>query len=90
MDIHTQLKQMAEIAGADFFGVADLSLAHDAILAQGGAVVADYPRALAIGIALLQTIVDQLRNGRSGHWQSVIGSTLMMQSISVSILSRRS
>lgn len=48
--------------GADFVGVADLSLAHDAILAQGGPVIAAYPRAISVGIGLLHTIVDQLPN----------------------------
>ena len=38
----------------------DLSPARDAILAQGGPVIAEYPRAVSIGIALLHTIVDQL------------------------------
>ena len=60
MEIYTQLKQIADTSGADFFGVADLAPARDAILAQGGAAVADYPRALSVGIALLHTIVDQL------------------------------
>jgi len=55
-----QLKHLAETWGADFFGVADLSSAYDAILEQGGIVYAEYPRAISIGIALFDTIVDQL------------------------------
>jgi len=46
--------------GVDFFGVADLSLAYDAILAQGGPVIAAYPWAISVGITLLHTIIDQL------------------------------
>jgi hypothetical protein len=46
MDMNHRIKEMAETWGADFCGVADLSLAHDAILAQGGPVIAAYPRAI--------------------------------------------
>jgi len=55
-----RIREIAETWGADFCGVADLSLAHDAILAQGGPVVAAYPRAISVGIVLLHSIVDQL------------------------------
>ncbi|NQU29917.1 MAG: epoxyqueuosine reductase, partial [Anaerolineae bacterium] len=54
------IERLAENWGADFFGVADLSPARDAILEQGGALIAEYPRAISIGIALIDTIVDQL------------------------------
>jgi epoxyqueuosine reductase QueG len=55
-----QLQHVTTGMGADFFGVADLSPAREAILAQGGPVYAEYPRAISVGIALLTTIVDQL------------------------------
>jgi epoxyqueuosine reductase len=48
--------------GADFYGVADLSPAHDFIEAQGGEAVARFPRAVAIGKALINTVVDQMSN----------------------------
>ena len=54
------IKAVVEMSGMDFFGVADLSLAHDAILKQGGPLVASYPRAITIGFALMHSIVDQL------------------------------
>jgi len=60
MGFHRELKDLAEGEGVDFFGVADLSLAHDAILAQGGETVAAFPKAISIGIALFDAIVDQL------------------------------
>src|SRR3990172_3467046 len=60
MDLNHKMREIAETWGADFFGVADASLAHEAILEQGGPVVAAYPRAISVGIALLHTIVDQL------------------------------
>jgi epoxyqueuosine reductase len=60
MEMNHKLKEIAEVWGADFFGVADLSLARDAILAQGGPALAAYPWGISVGIALLHTIVDQL------------------------------
>jgi epoxyqueuosine reductase len=60
MDMNRRVEEIFEEWGADFFGVADLSPAYSAILAQGGPVVADYPRAISTGIALLHPIVDQL------------------------------
>jgi epoxyqueuosine reductase len=60
MDMNHKIKENAEKWGTDFFGIADLSLVHEAILVQGGSVVAGYPRAISVGIALFHTIVDQL------------------------------
>jgi len=60
MSLNDRIKHLAESCGADFFGVADLSPARDAILAQGGPVIAEYPRAISIGIALPHSIVNQL------------------------------
>jgi epoxyqueuosine reductase QueG len=61
------MRESAEALGADFCGVADLSLAHDAILHQGGPRIAAFPRAISVGISLLHTIVNQLpqRNERA-------------------------
>jgi epoxyqueuosine reductase len=60
MDVNLKIQVIVETWGADWHGVADLSLAHDFILAQGGAEVAVYPRAISVGIALPHAIVDQL------------------------------
>ncbi|MBN1382975.1 MAG: epoxyqueuosine reductase [Deltaproteobacteria bacterium] len=46
--------------GADFWGVADLSMAREAIVDQGGGLVDGYPFAVSVGIALSHAIVDQL------------------------------
>jgi epoxyqueuosine reductase len=62
MDMNYRIKEIAEKWGTDFCGVADLSLAHDAILAQGGPVIAAYPRGISVGIVLPHAIVDQLPN----------------------------
>ena len=60
VELDDQLRGMARRSGVDFFGVGDLSVARDAILDQGGSVIASFPRAISIGIALLHPIVDQL------------------------------
>jgi epoxyqueuosine reductase len=60
MTIDNPVRSLAAQQGADFFGVADLAPARDFILAQGGEVVAGYPRAVSVGVELLHAIVDQL------------------------------
>jgi epoxyqueuosine reductase len=60
MGLYEGIKATVDAEGIDFFGIADLSSAHDAISAQGGAGIARYPRAVSIGIKLLNTIVDRL------------------------------
>jgi len=55
-----KLNEWADSMGADFFGVAELSPAREAILAQGGEVIAAFPRSISIGIALPHPVVDQL------------------------------
>lgn len=60
MGINNRIKEIIELWGVDFYGVADLSPAHDTILELGGPVVAAYPRAISIGIELLHAIVDEL------------------------------
>ncbi len=70
--------------GADYFGIADLSTAHDTVLEQGGAEIAGYPCSISIGIALLHPIVNQLpqRSERAAavsyrhHCYDVINSRL--------------
>jgi epoxyqueuosine reductase len=60
MRLDNDLQGVAASMGADFFGVADLQTARQAILEQGGPAVAAFPRAISIGIALTDAIVDQL------------------------------
>jgi epoxyqueuosine reductase len=65
MRLDQQYREFADELGADFYGVADLSPAHVAISAQGGAVIAGFPRAISVGVALFDAIVDQLpQNGQ--------------------------
>jgi epoxyqueuosine reductase len=60
MDLEHKLIDSAMTWGADYFGIADLSAAQDAILEQGGTDIAEYPRSISIGIALFHPIVNQL------------------------------
>ena len=60
MQLTHDIRELALSNGADFFGVADLAPGHDAMLEQGGGSVAQFPRAISIGIALPDSIIDLL------------------------------
>lgn len=60
MELDSKIPELVEIMGADFYGVADLMPAHEAIMEQGGELIAEFPRAISIGIVLINSIVDQL------------------------------
>jgi epoxyqueuosine reductase len=60
MELDTDIRTLALSLGADYFGVADLSSAHDFILAQGRELVARYPRAVTIGMVLQDSVVNLL------------------------------
>jgi epoxyqueuosine reductase QueG len=60
MDLENQLLDSAMAWGADYFGIADLTLARDAILEQSGTEIAQYPRSISVGIGLFHTIVNEL------------------------------
>src|SRR5512138_1518259 len=62
MDIYKKIAAATTAAGCDFLGVADLAPARDFIREQGGEVVASFPKAVSIGIALSHAVVDQLPN----------------------------
>jgi epoxyqueuosine reductase len=59
-ELDARIKELAEASGLDFCGVADLGPAREFILDQGGQDVASYPRAISIGIAMFDSIVDAL------------------------------
>jgi epoxyqueuosine reductase len=54
------LRKLTIELGADFYGVADLAPAREAVREQGGDDIALYPFAVSVGIALPNSIVDQL------------------------------
>ena len=58
--LEDRLDDISKELGADFYGVADISPVEEFISIQGGEGVIGYPRAISIGIILLDSIVDQL------------------------------
>ena len=60
MSLDVTLRELALGLGADFYGVADLAPAYEAILAQGGPTIARYPRSVTVGIALMHPVVDAI------------------------------
>lgn len=60
MDLGRDIRDRALRGGADFFGIADLAPVRDAVVAQGGASLAEFTRAVSIGIALPDEVVDRL------------------------------
>ena len=62
MGIYSRISALVNSSNCDFRGVADLAVAQDFIREQGGDVVAGFPKAISIGIALPRAIVDQLPN----------------------------
>ena len=60
MSLGEEIQALARVAGADHFGIADLTPALDSVRRQGGDAAAEYPRAVSIGINLIHPIVDLL------------------------------
>ncbi len=58
--LREELEGLAGGLGVDLFGVADLSTTHDFVLRQGGERIASFPRAISLGIRLLDAVVDEL------------------------------
>jgi epoxyqueuosine reductase len=60
MDIQNDLAQLANELKIDYFGVADLETARSFVDQMSDGLLAKYPFALSIGIALPHRIVDDL------------------------------
>ncbi len=58
--LEKQLRDLAESLDIDYFGVADLSGVKDFILTQDGEAIASFPRAVSIGIRLVDGVIDEL------------------------------
>ena len=58
--LRDKLEIMARDQGADYFGIADLSPAHEFMESQGGAIFADCPRAISIGTRLFDGLVEMV------------------------------
>jgi epoxyqueuosine reductase QueG len=64
MELHEKMPRLVRRLGGDLYGVADLNLAKKAIMEQGEIDADEYPRAVSIGIRLMDSIVDQLPEKR--------------------------
>lgn len=51
-----RIKELGDIHGIDFIGVAGISQVENEIKAIGGELASDFPRALSIGIVLPNSI----------------------------------
>jgi len=58
--LQEELKDFVGELGIDFFGVADLTLARDFLLAQGSEHIASFPKAISLGTRLLDAVMDEL------------------------------
>ena len=58
-DFTKQLEDLSRQRGADLFGIADLTAAHDFITSQGNSYIGNFPRAVSIGMQLCADIVEQ-------------------------------
>jgi epoxyqueuosine reductase QueG len=81
--LERRLREEALRLGADYFGVADLSSARELVLELGGQMVAQFPRAVSIGVVMPFAIVDQLPR----HTDKAVA--LAYRSHSYEILNRR-
>jgi len=71
MELKAKLKKLAGELGADYFGIANLSPAQEAIENLWEKVTAQFPRAISFGIVLPHDIVNQQPNRFTSNldWQ---------------------
>lgn len=60
MDLMEKMRHLGEFHGIDYIGVAGIARCHKEIAEIGGTAHEGYPRAVSIGIALPNAIVDRL------------------------------
>ena len=58
--LNDELEKYSKTLGIDLFGVADLSSAENFVAFQGGEHVGGFPRAISLGIRLIDDVIDQL------------------------------
>lgn len=58
--ISEKLQEYAKSLGVDLFGVADITPVKDFVSAQGGEHVSRFPRAISLGMRLLNDVIDEL------------------------------
>jgi len=60
--LNKELRIYSKSLGIDLFSVADLYSASKYITNQGGKHVGEFPRAISLGIRLIDDVIDQLQN----------------------------
>lgn len=83
MELLETIKQLGEIHGIDFIGVANINKFKMEIERMGGLLVGDFPRALSIGIVLPKSIINLLKN------RSAYENTLQYQMYAYNIINDR-
>ncbi len=58
--LREELETTAREQGVDYFGIADLTQAREFIAAQGGEIVAGFPKAISTGIRLFDALVEMV------------------------------
>jgi epoxyqueuosine reductase QueG len=58
-NLEQYLRQLSQDNGGDLFGVADITSVRDFVVTQGGKTLEEYPRAVSIGMRILDSIIDQ-------------------------------
>lgn len=66
-ELYNMLERRARSLGADLFGVADMAPAHALIASLGGEYLTRFPRAIALGKRLSNTVVEQLPRAKGGR-----------------------
>ncbi|WP_143316544.1 4Fe-4S double cluster binding domain-containing protein [Clostridium sp. HBUAS56017] len=62
MSLLERIKELGDIHGVDFIGVAGISQIKNEIREISGSLIYEFPRAISIGIVLQKDIVDLLKN----------------------------
>jgi epoxyqueuosine reductase QueG len=60
MDLGSEMRTQARTLGADYFGIADIAAVKDELAAQGYPLAQSYRHAVALGMRVVNTIVDEL------------------------------
>ena len=71
--LEKRLREEAMALGADYFGLADLSLAQALVREQGGQMMAQFPRAVSIGVVMPFVIVDLLPHLTNADNDGILG-----------------
>ncbi len=64
-NIKSDIAPFLQNGGIDYYGVADLGPAKDFIAEQGGTELSEFPKAITIGIVLLDDLVNRLEQTES-------------------------